>query len=190
MKKAKIGIIGAGPVGSMLSAHLVNAGHEVYLVEVLSHLVAAIKEKGLQIVGERELFARIDNAYTSINQLRGIGLDQIYICAKSIDLHGISKQLKKLKLQEAIFISFQNGIDNEDVLTEYFPGEKVFRGVINYAGMISRPGVVKMTFFHPPNYIGNCTPEGVETAKNLGLTLIGFLSDKRFNIYSGEHRIV
>jgi 2-dehydropantoate 2-reductase len=167
MSKIRIGIIGAGPVGSMLSAHLINAAHEVYLVDVLSHLVEAIKEKGLQIVGVKELYARIENAYTSIDQLHGIELDQIYICTKSIDLPGVSKQLQKLKLQEAFYISFQNGIDNEDVLTNYFPCEKVFRGVINYAGMISRPGVVKMTFFHPPNYIGSYASEGVETAKSL-----------------------
>ena len=167
MSKIRIGIIGAGPVGSMLSAHLINAAHEVYLVDVLSHIVEAIKEKGLQIVGVKELYARIENAYTSIDQLHGIELDQIYICTKSIDLHGVSKQLQKLKLQEAFYISFQNGIDNEDVLTNYFPCEKVFRGVINYAGMISRPGVVKMTFFHPPNYIGSYASESVETAKSL-----------------------
>jgi len=171
MSKIKIGVIGAGPVGSILSAYLVNSGHEVYLVDILSHLIDAIREKGLQIVGVEKLFARITNAYTSIDQLKGIELDQIYVCAKAIDLPGASKQLQKLKLEKTYYISFQNGIDNEDVLSNYFPCEKVFRGVINYAGMITRPGVVKMTFSHPPNYIGACTSESVETAKSLAQLL-------------------
>jgi len=167
MSKTKIAIIGAGPVGSMLAGHLINGGHEVYIVDVLPHLIAAIKEKGLQIVGERELYARIENAYTSIDLLRGIKLDQIYVCSKAVDLPGVANQLEKLNLENANYISFQNGIDNEEVLASHFSHEKVFRGVVNYAGMIMRPGVVKMTFFHPPNYIGNLIPESAEIAKNI-----------------------
>ena len=167
MSKTRIGVIGAGPVGSILSAHLINDGHEVYIADVLSHLIEAIKEKGLQIVGVKELYARVDNAYTSIDQLHGIELDQIFICTKAIDLPGVIKQLEKLNLEKAYYISFQNGIDNEEVLAEHFPRENVFRGVTNYAGMIARPGVVKMTFFHPPNFIGNLVPESVEAAKSI-----------------------
>lgn len=167
MSKTRIGVIGAGPVGSILSAHLMNGGHEVYLVDVLSHLIEAIKQKGLQIVGVKELYARIDNAYTSIDQLHGIELNQIFVCTKAIDLPGVIKQLEKLNLEKTYYISFQNGIDNEEVLADHFPRENVFRGVANYAGMIARPGVVKMTFFHPPNFIGNLVPESAEVAKSI-----------------------
>jgi len=167
MSKIRIGVIGAGPVGSILSAHLINDGYEVYIADVLSHLIEALKEKGLQIVGVKELYARVDNAYTSIDQLHGIELDQIFICTKAIDLPGVIKKLEKLNLEKAYYIIFQNGIDNEEVLANHFPRENVFRGVTNYAGMIARPGVVKMTFFHPPNFIGNLVPESVEVAKSI-----------------------
>lgn len=167
MKKTKIAVIGVGPVGSILTAHLINAGYEIYVVDVLPHLIKALKEKGLQIVGVKELYVRIENAFTSIDQLKGIELDYIFICTKAIDLVGVCKQLEKLNLEKTYLISFQNGIDNEEVLANNFPRKNVLRAVSNYAGMITRPGVVKMTFFHPPNYIGSLIPESVEVAKSI-----------------------
>jgi 2-dehydropantoate 2-reductase len=167
MNRTKIGIIGAGPVGSILSAHLINSGYEVYLVDIVSHLIEAIKENGLQIIGVKQLYARIVTAYTSIDELRDKELNQIYLCVKAIDLPGVTDQLEKLNLKNTYYISFQNGIDNEEILANHFPREKVFRAVINYAGMTSRPGVVKMTFFHPPNYIGGLVPENANIAKNI-----------------------
>ncbi|NOZ07976.1 MAG: ketopantoate reductase family protein [FCB group bacterium] len=165
MQKQKIAVIGAGPVGSVLAVHLTNAGHEVYLVDVISGLIDVIRENGLQIVGAEENYARIENTCTSIDQLEGVEPHQIYICIKAIDLPGVSLQLENLKLDNTLYISFQNGIDNEEVLAKHFPRARVFRGVINYAGMTVRPGTVKMTFFHPPNFIGSLDPKSRDIAK-------------------------
>ncbi len=167
MSKSRVAVIGAGPVGSILAAHLSNAEHEVHLVEVQTHLLEAIREKGIQIVGVEERYARVDETYDSIESLKGVPLDQIYICSKAIDLPAVSKELENLGLNGTDLISFQNGIDNEQVLARHFPKKKVFRAVINYAGMITRPGVVRMTFFHPPNHMGQIAPEGVERAQEL-----------------------
>ncbi len=167
MNKRKVAVIGAGPVGSILAAHLANAEHEVHLVEVQTHLIEAIKEKGLQIVGVEELYVRVDETYKEIEELKGVPLDQVYICSKAIDLPAVSRFLEELGLNGTDIVSYQNGIDNEQVIARHFPKEKVFRSVINYAGMITRPGVVRMTFFHPPNHIGQIVPEGVERAREL-----------------------
>jgi 2-dehydropantoate 2-reductase len=167
MKNLNVAIIGAGPVGSILAAHFSRAEHSVHLVEIQSHLLEGIREKGLQIVGGEELYARVDGTYAEIEELKGIPLDQLYICSKAIDLPAVSHQLKSLDLPDALLISFQNGIDNEKVLASHFSNAHIFRGVINYAGMITRPGVVRMTFFHPPNFIGSICPEGTETARQL-----------------------
>ncbi len=169
MQKKKVSIIGAGPVGSILAVHLTNAGHEVYLVDVISELINLIRKDGLQIVGAEEQYARIENTCSSIEQLRGVNPDQIYICIKAIDLLGVSQQLEKLNLQNTHLISFQNGIDNEEVLAKHFPRSKVFRGVINYAGMTVRQGTVKMTFFHPPNFIGSLDEASAGIAKEIAL---------------------
>ena len=167
MNKKRIAIIGAGPVGSILAAHVSNAEHEVHLVEVQSHLLDGIREHGIQIVGVEELYARVDGTHESIEELQGIPLDHVYICSKAIDLPAVCRFLDDLELPNTDYISFQNGIDNELALAKHFPHEHVFRGVINFAGMIKRPGVVQMTFFHPPNHLGQIVPEGTERAKEL-----------------------
>lgn len=167
MDKYRIAVIGAGPVGSILAAHLSNVDHEVHLVELQTDLIEAIKEKGIQIVGTEELYSRIDETYHEIDELKGIALDQVYICSKAIDLPVVARQLEALALPDTDYISFQNGIDNERVLAERFSRERVFRTVLNYAGMITRPGVVRMTFFHPPNYVGGMVPDANAKAQVL-----------------------
>jgi 2-dehydropantoate 2-reductase len=51
-------------------------------------------------------------------------------------------------------VSMQNGIDNEEYMAKFFPKERILRVVINYAGNAISPSVIKMTFFHKPNYVG------------------------------------
>ena len=51
-------------------------------------------------------------------------------------------------------VSMQNGIDNEEFLAKYFKRDRVMRVVVNFAGNMISPGLVKMSFFHKPNHVG------------------------------------
>jgi len=56
----KIAIIGAGPVGGILGAHLANAGHYVVLCDILKDHLDASKERGLKVEGVKEFIARCE----------------------------------------------------------------------------------------------------------------------------------
>ena len=51
-------------------------------------------------------------------------------------------------------VSCQNGLDTERMLIEKLGPERALRGVVNYAGNVTAMGVIDMTFFNPPNFIG------------------------------------
>jgi 2-dehydropantoate 2-reductase len=82
-------------------------------------------------------------------------------------------------------VSMQNGIDNEEYLATFFPKERVLRFVINFAGNIISPGIVKETFFHKPNYVGClCGQEDCIYAKELAdlMTDAGLDTEPTMNI--------
>jgi len=167
MKTSKLGIIGAGPVGSILAVYLRRAGHDVHLVEIDPALVTAMTKDGLTLQGPETLHADMPNVTTSISALQDKNLDYVFISIKTIDLGKITTQLKGFDPKVTCLINLQNGIDPEEVVAEIYPRDRVFRSVCHYAGMIPAPGKVKLTFFHPPNYVGEISPEGLKTAQDI-----------------------
>ncbi len=55
MNKYKFGILGAGPVGSIMAAHLAKAGHDVTLIDILKTHMDEIKKSGLSVKGFKDL---------------------------------------------------------------------------------------------------------------------------------------
>jgi len=75
-------------------------------------------------------------------------------------------------------VAAMNGIGPEDLVGEFFPKERVCRGVINYAGNQSPDGWTTMNWFHPPNLFGPATersPERMNEVADL-LTQAGLTS--------------
>lgn len=168
MTKKKIGVIGAGPVGSLMAAYLSRNQKDVFLVDIKKELISAIKEKGITVIGVGDNFnARVKGAGYSTTDLKKYDSDLIFVAVKSNFLDSILDEIKSIFSAGKKIVLLQNGIDNEDRAAEKFSQGDILRFVINYAGMIIRPGVVKMSFFHPPNYIGVLAPENESLAKEI-----------------------
>ena len=59
MKKPTIGIIGMGPIGSILAAHLAKNGEDVVAEDILEKVLSKIREDGLKISGITKLTTKI-----------------------------------------------------------------------------------------------------------------------------------
>ena len=57
MDKIKFGIVGAGPVGSIMGVHLAKASHNVTLVDILKPHLDEIISNGLSITGFKSIKA-------------------------------------------------------------------------------------------------------------------------------------
>ena len=55
METYRFGILGVGPVGAIMAAHLAKAGHNVTLIDVLKAHMDEIKKNGLTITGVKEM---------------------------------------------------------------------------------------------------------------------------------------
>ncbi len=163
MIPGKIGIIGAGAVGSILAAHLSKTGHEVYIVDLKREIIDAINESGLHIGGAMELQSHVTKALTSIAELDGLDLSYVFLCLKAYIMPGILNDLGRLDNNGTSFVSFQNGLDILELLAAQLRKDNLFRVAVNYAGNVTKPAHVTAAFFHPPNYIGCLEGSSVAT---------------------------
>ena len=154
LKKPKIGIIGLGPVGSILAAHLAENGEDVVAEDILEEILSKIRKDGLDISGITKLTARIDKTANSISKLAEYDPDIIFIATKACILKHVLPELKQAYTPEMKIVSYQNGMDNERIIAETLGTDTTYRAIINYAGNLVSPGNVSMNWFQPPNYIG------------------------------------
>ncbi|MGQ9506462.1 MAG: ketopantoate reductase family protein [Candidatus Bathycorpusculaceae bacterium] len=154
MKEPTIGIVGLGPVGSILAAHLAKGGLDVVVEDIAKELLAKIKRDGLKISGITELYTRFDKTASSLTELAEFKPEIIFIATKACFLANVLAELKRVYKPEMKVVSFQNGLDNERLIAETLGIDKAYRVVINYAGNLIALGEVRMNWFQPPNYIG------------------------------------
>jgi len=155
-EKFKIGIIGIGPTGGILAAQLVKAGHNVVLVDINKSHMDKIKKNGLTLTNLNDFNVKFpkENICYSIDELENKELDTLFIAVKASHLEEILPQIKKIMEPNTTIISLQNGFDTEELIAEYVGEENTIRIVVNYAGNILEDGVIRMSFFNPPNYLG------------------------------------
>lgn len=153
-KKPRIGIIGMGPVGSILTAHLAESREDVVAEDIVEKLLLEIEKKGLNISGITELTAKIDKTANSITELSKFNPGIIFIATKACILKHVLPELRQVYTPEMKIVSYQNGLDNERLVAESLGIDTTYRVVINYAGNIISHGNVRMNWFQPPNYIG------------------------------------
>ncbi len=153
-KKPTIGIIGLGPVGSILAAHLAKGGEDVVVEDIVQKLLLTAKEEGLHISGITELTAKIGKTAGSMTELSKFNPDIIFIATKACILKFVLPEIKQIFKPEMKIVSFQNGLGNEQIIAETLGIDTTYRVVINYAGNKVSLGQAKMNWFQPPNYVG------------------------------------
>lgn len=168
-------VIGLGAIGSILSAHLLKAGMNVTLVEVLKDRVLSMSQKGLQVKDPRsqiigDLDVSPEKYFFSCREMKDKP-DCIFICTKTYNLMDVAKELKGDIFSSSLFVIFQNGLDNEDSIAELLGKEKVLRCVNNYAGMMRSDNEVDITFFNKPNYIGVMDEKSISKAQEIAKAL-------------------
>jgi 2-dehydropantoate 2-reductase len=167
-----IGIVGAGPVGGILAAHLSLAGHAIILVDAWKEHIERIRTHGLQITGRDEVSSKPGHLLTSVEELGAFAPELVFICTKACDLDNVLEGMSdSLRRSKAVFISFQNGIDTEQVLADRIDRHRVLRGVVSYAGVLTGPGRIRRSFFTPPNYLGWLDERGADPCRDTAAVL-------------------
>jgi 2-dehydropantoate 2-reductase len=175
LKRNAVGIVGFGPVGSILGAYLARSGMKVYGVELAETRAEQVNRDGLQIRGFAELEEKPERCFSSLAELSEIeDLSVMFICTKTWALPDLLPVFADLQWPENMrVVAAMNGIGPEDLVGDYISKDRVCRGVINYAGNQRPDGSTTMNWFHPPNLLGPASERAPELMNEVAGMLTG-----------------
>lgn len=139
----KLGILGAGAMGSLVGAHVKKGGGQVFFIDPYEEHMRAVQTYGLsmELEGRGEERVSVDLAVT---EAAPVGVcDVVILLVKGMNTRGIITANPQLFGEETVVISLQNGLGNVDVLKELFPMERIGYGVLKASATLTGPGRIK-----------------------------------------------
>lgn len=164
-------VIGAGPVGCILSAFLEKAGYRVVLCDVIPELLEPALKRGIILEGAEEMTQTVSHTCTRIDALPDYHPEVIFVTVKANALPLIASAIEGFHKKGLYVVSWQNGIDTELVLAASLGKDSVMRAVVNYGCGLAGPAHVKIPFHHPPHYIQELDPEARSAATAIAAAL-------------------
>ncbi|MBI4425574.1 MAG: ketopantoate reductase family protein [Elusimicrobia bacterium] len=169
-------MLGGGVVGGILSGCLLESGVETWLVDASADRVRQLKSQGLRLRDPRrlakgDLSVPVKAAWTSLGELPADPVDVLFVCVKACVLKHVVPDLRRFHRPGMMVVSFQNGLDTEEVLAEALGRAGVARVVVNYAGRLLEDGAVEVGFYPQPNVIGVLDPALEGRARGLAAIL-------------------
>jgi 2-dehydropantoate 2-reductase len=139
----RIVIMGAGGLGGYFGARLAAAGNDVAFVARGAHL-AAIRQDGLRVTSARgDLHLR--DVVATDDPATLAPADVVIIGVKLWDTEAAAEAVKPLVRPGTAVVSFQNGVNKDEVLTRILGREAVIGGVSQIGVVIASPGVIAHT---------------------------------------------
>lgn len=139
----KIAVMGSGGVGGYFGGRLAKAGYDITFIARGAHL-AAMREHGLKIESSS---GDIHVPHVKVtDDPATIGtVDLVMFCVKLADTETAARSVKPLFGPGTGIVSFQNGVQKDEILRREFGDKAVMGGVGYVATAIARPGVIKHT---------------------------------------------
>ncbi|UCE24517.1 MAG: ketopantoate reductase family protein [Candidatus Zixiibacteriota bacterium] len=160
----RVGVIGMGPVGATLAAHLIDAGAMVVACDVDREKVDAMKDGGIRLEHVLQKEVAVSEVCYAVSELKQYDLDLIAVAVKTPTLEVVVPLLAETVTGRTHVMCVQNGLDNELEIARCLGKDRTLRMSVNYAGGMTAPNAVDVIFFNPPNYIAALTPAGEATA--------------------------
>ena len=139
-------VMGAGAIGCFIGGHLAAAGHRVTLIG-LSALIPKIAADGLTLRWPNRPETTVFPSTATRVVDPETPYDVILLTTKSPDTATAAGELTSLPLaaHKTFFISFQNGIGNEEQLVRLFGQQQVMAGTLTIPISVPELGVIEVS---------------------------------------------
>lgn len=140
----RIGIIGAGALGSVVGCLLLEAGIDVVMIERDSVEVRTIRDQGLQVEGVSGERCVKPSIVAASSEAGKVALAVVLV--KSYDTDAAAATVRQVLSDDGLVLTLQNGIGNYEILNEAFP-DRVLLGTTTMGAMSLAKGKVRHTGF-------------------------------------------
>ncbi|MCP4132313.1 MAG: 2-dehydropantoate 2-reductase [bacterium] len=163
----KIGIVGAGAMGSVFAYFFKSAGMEPVLLEKDAAAVASLK-KGLRVlVNDEEILLHIPVEADPLI-LRDCPI--VFLFVKSYSTEKAILEIKSSLGAEAVLVSLQNGLGNYDIISQHIPEERIVYGTTATGAAKLDAATVKLGGLGE-NMIGGMSEKAVHAVQNIFKTV-------------------
>ena len=137
----RIAIYGAGSLGTILGAYISKGGVPVELINRNKAHVAALKEKGAQVVGTVQFTQQVV-AYTP-EEMNG-KYDAIFLMTKQQHNKEVVQMLNDYLAEDGALVTFQNGLP-EMQIADILGAERVLGCTVAWGATLKEAGVCELT---------------------------------------------
>lgn len=146
----KIGILGAGAMGSLVGAHLKKGGGEVWFIDLYEAHMRAVRENGLVMEVEGEPGPQTVQPDGAVTRAQDAGVcDVVIVLVKCVDIESAVATNSALFGKDTVVITLQNGVGGADMLAKYFDSEHLGLGVIKSNANLLGPGKISGRLLFP-----------------------------------------
>ncbi len=170
MSHLRLLIFGTGAVGGYYGGMLAKAGLHNPAIDVTfiarGKNYEALKNNGLTLIKDKER----ENFKINVVETQFIAslptFDYILICTKSLHTKDACESIKSIVSENTTIASFQNGIENEDIICKYFGKERTIGALAFVASKLLEPGVVYQ-FGYNGGFVGELDKTITQRVKDL-----------------------
>jgi len=144
----KLAVLGAGAIGSSISADLTKAGHDVAVIDQWPAQVEALKSGGLRVqMPDGEVKTPIRALHLCDLASANLEFDIVFLAVKSNDDRWLAEFIKPYLKAGGVLVGTQNGM-NDDTLASILGRDRVVGCAMELSAEIFTPGLVKRNTTH------------------------------------------
>ncbi len=169
----KVAVLGAGAIGSSVSADLTKAGYDITVIDQWPAQVEELKANGLHIeMTDEDLRVPINALHLCDLASSNLEFDIVFLIVKSNDHRWMAELIKPYLKPDGVLVPVQNGM-NDDSIASIIGRDRTVGCVVELSAEIFTPGLVKRNTTHKTTWFtvgeldGFCTPRAREIASIL-----------------------
>ncbi len=165
-----IGLLGAGAIGSSVSADLAKARYDITIIDQWPAHVEAMKKTGLHVqMKDEDLHISVRALHLCDLASANLEFDIVFLAAKSNDHRWMAELIKPYLKSDGVLVGLQNGM-NDDSIASIVGRERTVGCVVELQAELFTPGLIqrnttrKGTWFSVGELDGLSTPRVQEIA--------------------------